>query len=398
MNAEFREAFDSAKLQLISMSNHNMRTNPVFYSTLLFGMKHMVVEPSDGIATAAVDGICLYINPDFFVSLTPGQRIFLLVHECLHVAYRHPESFALVNLKEFSIEIEQRLYNEAGDYIINRDAIAAGYEFIPGGLHDRRFNNSSTLQAYKILHDEYKKNPQNFVFKGGSDVIFITDDGSDEARKKRADLSAQITDIVHKAVLTSVAAGESPGNIPAEIAIKLDAAMNPRLPFEIILANYMSAYAQDDYSYRRPNRRYLPDLVLPTLHSPALCNIACAFDLSGSTSQKERNSYAAGVRIIQEMLRPEEITIIEFDTVIHSIQKLTRFTQVTDLEFHGGGGTDVAPVLTWARKNNPEVILIFTDGGFYMPDIPINSDIIWIISDNPKWRTDTGKVIHYKID
>jgi predicted metal-dependent peptidase len=101
--------------------------------------------------------------------------------------------------------------------------------------------------------------------------------------------------------------------------------------------------------------------------------------------------------MIQEQLQPEKITLIEFDTEIHSVIEITQEIRINDIEFNGGGGTDVTPVFEWAIQNTPEVLVIFTDGDFRMPKLKVPSDIIWIIHDNAHWTANNGKVFHYKL-
>jgi predicted metal-dependent peptidase len=382
-----------AKIDLLDPPDGNPTKSPVFYSSVLFSLKHIWKEE---VGTAAVDGKNLFICPTFWCKLTPGGRVFVLAHECLHPILEHLTLFKRFNLKKFDDMTEHRLWNYAGDYVINLMLVDAGYEMPTWALYDERFRGMTTYQVYKILHDEYKQKPWSLE---DGDIIFPDDDGSAEAERRIGELKRHITDITVKASIQSEMAGEHPGTLPAEVRRVLKEALNPRLPFEIILANYMTAqYGASDYTFAKPNRRFFPDVYMPGVQSPNLCNIACAFDVSGSVTDEELNSFGAGVRIIMEQLLPEKITVIEFDTELHGEPKeLTEGTIVEDIKFHGGGGTDVTPVFRWANKNKPEVILIFTDGGFDMPDMGVDSDIIWIIHGNPNWAADNGKVIHYKL-
>ena len=387
-----QKILDRAKIDLMDPGTKNKNATPVFYSSIIFALKTVwtLLVP-----TAGVDGKNLFINEGWFCPLTAKQRVGLLAHEALHVALRHMDMFLIYGLHVFSEVIEHKLWNKAGDHVINLLLLKAGYELPPNGLWDKRFENMTTVQVYHILHKEYADQPYDLGDPG--DLILMPSDGSDKAKKDAADLSAHITDIVLKAAITSKMAGEKPGNIPGEILRLLDAVVNPRLPFEIILANYMTMYAKDDFNWSRPNRRYMPDYILPGAHSEALCNIACAFDVSGSVTEEELSSFGAGIRMISEQLHPEKITLIEFDTAIRGERDITQNTRIMDVKFHGGGGTRIEPVLKWIQKNKPEVTLIFTDGGFTRPSMTVPTDVIWIISNNPNWTAPFGKVFHYQI-
>ncbi len=142
----------------------------------------------------------------------------------------------------------------------------------------------------------------------------------------------------------------------------------------------MSSYAKEDYSFRRCNRRFLPDFYIPGAYSENLCNIACAFDVSGSVGDATLVSFRNGIRIISEELKPEKITLIEFDTRICGEKEITSSTDIMGIRFHGGGGTQLQPVI----DSPPN----FTG---------VHTDIVWLIENDPTWTTSYGKVFHYTL-
>jgi predicted metal-dependent peptidase len=98
-------------------------------------------------------------------------------------------------------------------------------------------------------------------------------------------------------------------------------------------------------------------------------------------------------------MKPPKITLLQFDTRIIAEDQLTSMQEISRVKFTGRGGTQIAPVLQWADDNKPQLLLIFTDGGFKFPrrDEP-KSPIIWLIHDGPHWEAPYGKVIHYEIN
>ncbi len=385
---------NKAKIGLMDPSNKT--ASPVFYSSILFSLKLQWTDSSSPIKTAGVDGTNLFINPDWFCKLQPRECVGLLAHEALHIAYRHIDYFEQYNRKKFSRATEHMLWNKAGDHVINLGLLKGGYTLPPNGLHDERFKDKSTLQVYRVLHDECKPNTPDPDL-GDCDILMPSSDGSAKSARVVADLRAKITDIITRAAVTSKLSGEDPGKIPAGIIRGLEEVLNPQLPFELILANYMNAYAKDDYSFSRPNRRFLPDVIIPGAHSERLTNIACAFDVSGSVSKKQLSSYVQGLRMMMEQLKPEKITLIEFDTSINGVRELTDVEDINDVKFTGGGGTLINPVMDWVKTNAPVVTLVFTDGCFAHPSIIPDSDIIWIIDDNKRFTCNFGQIIHYTI-
>ena len=388
------KVMNMAKMELMDPPVKNPNNSPVFYSSILFSLK---LDWTERISTAAVDGKTLFINENWFCGLGKRQRVGLLAHEVLHIGFRHIDYFHDYNRKVYCPDIEHRLWNEAGDHVINLALINAGYELPPKGLWDDRFKGMATFQVYYILHDEYTANPGTpFPFEG--DILYPTDNGTAQSQRDIATLQKAITTILTKAKISSEMARENPGNAVSSVLRDLKERTHPRLPFEIILANYMSAYAQDDFSYRRPNRRFMPDYYLPGAFSERLCNLCCAFDVSGSVTEKQLTSFRNAIRILKEELKPDKITLIEWDTQIKSESTVTESTNIMDIKFHNGGGTRVQPLIDWIIVNKPEVTLVFTDGEFRTPDFKdINTDVIWLIEGDSNWKTTYGRVFYYTL-
>ena len=74
------KAFNKAKVALMSKGGSG------FIATILFSQLY---KWSTDIPTACTDGLSITTNPDFFMSLTKGERVFLLAHEGWHVAFQH---------------------------------------------------------------------------------------------------------------------------------------------------------------------------------------------------------------------------------------------------------------------------------------------------------------------
>ena len=379
---EANKLLSRTKIQLMRLPN------TVFYTTLLFSLKQKF---TDRIPTAATNGTHLYINPDFFFKLSDKQKIGLLVHEVMHVALSHMTRRG---------DRDPRVWNQAGDHVINLSLLDVGYELPANGLHDSQYANMATEQVYKLLLEKAKEEEKNGGTKiedieipGGADIEYP--DNPVEIDK----IEKEVAKITKKAQMQAIAGNELPGNLPGEMERLLEKALNPKLPWNIILQNYLTNFAKDDYSWRRPNRRYLPNY-LPAAYSEAIGEIAIAVDTSGSVEDHEFSYFIAEIATIQETLKPEKITIIDFDSKINSIQEINSMTDLMELKFTGYGGTYVPPVLKWAQSHDPVALLVFTDGCFNLPseDCYPDSPIIWLIHNNPTFTIPHGEVIYYDIN
>lgn len=362
-----------------------------YYAQLLFSMKTLWTED---IRTAATDARTLFINPVFFMSLDEDEAVGVVAHEMCHPLYRHLTTFHLYNLKEFDEAIEWRLWNESGDHAINLKLEESGYKLPAFRLADPRFKDMSTPEIYRILHAEYKACPWVLI---DCDLIDIPGSGA-AADRERDQLDEHIKKItIRSAITTQMNKNLTWGDMPGDIQRLIKEVENPKLDFTTILYNHMTAYKAEDYSYRRPNRRYLPSLYMPTLHSEGLCDLAIIFDVSGSVNDDTLSLFYRALWLIKEMLNPSKITLLQFDTRIISIDEIEQLEQIKSIKFTGGGGTNIDPVISWIKQNQPEVTLIFTDGEFRMQQENAGSDIIWIIQNNPRFKAPEGLIIHHNM-
>jgi predicted metal-dependent peptidase len=362
-DSQLQMAYDKAKIALM------LKHNSTFIGMILFSLK---MDFTHEVPTACVNGIWMKVNPDFFMSLSPEERVFLLAHESWHVAFDHMHR----GLNKIAGK-----YNRAADYVINLMLTKASYSMPSGGLLDRQYEDMSTEQVYDKLPDD--PTPPNWA-----DLVMGS--GMNSADQ------AAVTDIILRAALQAKASNQM-DSVPQEIREHLDELLNPKLAWNVILQNHMSAYIKEDYSYRKPNRRYWPDFYLPSQHSPALLDIAIAVDSSASVSDEDFATFIEEVKYIKSMLNPRQIHIISFDTKIQTDQMIEEFTDIASLKFKGRGGTNLAPVIKFFNEHVPTVLIVFSD--LDCKAIPVKHrpsyDVIWICVDRPNAEVEFGQLIHF---
>jgi predicted metal-dependent peptidase len=380
------DATDALKIAKITMM---MMKSTVYYTTILFSLKQAITEDCP---TAATDGRSLLINPNFFNDLTPNERIGLLAHEVLHVAFDHMHRIGTR---------DPQWWNIAADYVINGFLSKAKYSLPKGGLIDAKYDGMTTEAVYDILVKKNEQEKANILAKCGSNPMNGGDVSYPDQAASGTDPVTQdeVTTIILRAATQAKMAKQEPGSIPGEVEIELANTLNPPLPWHVILQNYLTDFAKDDYSFRRPNKRFLPAHYMPVAHSEALPHIAIAVDSSSSVSDDEFNVFISKIAEIQQSMHPKKITVIDFNTVLKSTQELRDDQNpFKELKFVGRGGTRIQPVHDWVAEHRPTLILVFTDGEFTKTK-PVNPNIpiLWIIHDDPKWTCDHGRTIHYNI-
>jgi predicted metal-dependent peptidase len=364
ITADHHHALSKAKIQLMA------KPDSVFFTTVCFSLKHIW---DDRIPTACTNGKEIRYNPKFFMSLNTEEQIFLMLHESMHVAYLHMDRLQTRHMRRWNI---------AADFCINLQLVQRGYKMPSMGLLDHKYDDMGTEEIYKLLPE----NPPQEC-----DMDIQPGEGDPEQ------LAQDVQDILVRAQIQSKMAGDKPGTIPGDIQIYLDGLLNPVLPWNNILRKYINTFTKNDYSFRKPNRRFFPQYHLPSLAGEKLMNLAIAVDTSGSVSDHNFHVFVSEVAAIFRMMKPEEITLVQFDTEIKSVDKLKDLNDLSRCKFTGRGGTLIGPVLEWANNTKPQLLLVFSDGGFNFYDTQTKSETLWVIHNNPKWSPPWGKTIHYEV-
>lgn len=383
---QLQKELDKAKIGLLQ--NKGNGKGSAFISTILFSLKFSWDE---SIPTACTDGLTLKISPQFFESLTKDERVFLLAHEAWHVAFQH--MLRLNKQKEDNFYV----WNMATDHYINNMLIQAGYTMIEGGLADNKYKDQSEWSSDKIF-DDLMKDPENQ--NKGKDGFDMSNSNLDGEGKKLSQEDAdaikrKIEETLVKASVRAKMAKEY-GDIPSDIVIKLEELLNPKLPWNVILQKFMNDFAKEDYSFRRPNRRFMGgSVIMPSLHSESLGHIACAVDTSCSVTDEQFNMFRTELADIKKRLKPKLMTITDFDTEIRAVHKLSPQDNIENVHFSGRGGTNMHPVFGYYTEpqNKPQVLIMFSD----MECSAITEDpgfpVIWIKLDGYGFTPTFGTVI-----
>lgn len=355
-----------------------------FFITIIFSLK---IVWDDSCKTAWTDGYNMGWCPAFFmgkgeIPLTPNQRPTIMAHEAMHVALLHctPEFMDAGYI--------HWIMNQAMDHVINLMLLERGFDVPQWMCQDARFKGMHTLEVYKILLKEYENG--QLEMKNLLDDLRKSDKPEDEQKD-------HIIDMIMLGNTQSEMAQDKGGSVPDEIQIFLKKLLEPKLPWYQILQRYMKALGKNDYSTRKPNKRYFPGFYLPSLFSEAVQDLTFALDISGSVSQKQFTQFVSDIGKVLGVMKPKKVTVILFDTRIISINEVKDIKELLAIKFKGGGGTAPRPVFDWAEENSSDLLLVFTDGCFDEDELkdktPVNT--VWLINDNPHFKAKFGKVVYF---
>jgi len=366
---EADKALSKAKVNLMS------RPNTVFFATVCMSLVH---KWDTTIPTAATNGREILYNPEFFLAQSPEVRVSIVLHETLHVVFSHMLR---------GLDLEHDRFNIAADYVINLIGRDAKFTIPTDWYIDEKFRGMSAEEVYTHVPPRAKPPSMQDIIRGGDGGLKPDD---------VAKLQADIDDIIIQAVVASSAAGDAPGSVPGAIERYVESLLNPKVPWFKHLRKFMTNFKKTNWSFKKINRRFFPQYLLPSQYGESICNIATAVDSSCSVTQELFDEFVGEAGGIIKSLKPEKLTFLQFDTRIISEDVVKSLKDLMQINFSGKGGTAIDPVMEWARDNKPTVLLIFTDGYFTPASFDPKIPIIWIIYDNPKFKADFGKVIYYE--
>ena len=393
------EALSQAKVRLM------LKRDCAFFSTLILQTATYFVT-ADEVATAATDGKHLFFNPEFFLELDTDERIFLLLHEVMHNVYSHGTRKGFRN---------HELWNSACDYVINGELIARGFKMPKGGLHDTVYDGMGADEVYAKLAEKQDKGQDNTptpwpdirenksdqngngqddsLGSGNGSIGGIPTPSAEEAEEHNKNLLTGATQ-------ASQMRGDKAGTIPGSLTRHLDAMLNPKLPWNRILAKFLFSLNKNDYSWRKPNRRFISQgIIMPSLYSEGVGRIDFAIDTSGSVSVHDFNTFMSEIGYVFKAFAPKEIGIMQFDHILQGNDKCCSVQDFLKIEFKGGGGTRIEPVIEAFKANDAKALIILTDGYLHQSvDLDPKKPVIWCVYSNPTFIPAFGTAIHFDKD
>lgn len=351
----------NAKQKMTSARTALVLYQPFFGALAL----RLALQPDPGCGSAWVDGRTLGYDPAFVDKLSHDQLVGLIAHEVMHCALGHPWRRGARDHED---------WNVAADFAINSGLIRTGFKLPPGGCIDPAFDGKSAEWIYSRLPEKKKDPNQGSGKPDGKPEPNPLGEVRDAPSEAQAE-GATETDW-QLAVQQAAQAAHARGKLPEELSRLVKEAVAPRVDWRSVLRRFVQQLATADYSWSRPNARYLPmGLYLPSLRSEALGPIVVAVDTSGSIDRVLLDQFAGEIRAIADESKPERIVVMYCDAEIGRTDVFERGDPI-ELKPVGGGGTDFCPVFAAveAMDETPACVVYLTDldGSFpkRAPEVP----------------------------
>jgi predicted metal-dependent peptidase len=387
MNAKYKPTkIDRAKTHII--------TEHPFYSSIL--LKRELV-PTTTIPTAAVNahGRIMY-NPEWVETLTILQVVFLLCHECMHYMFMHMSR---------RMGREAIWWNWACDAVINALLITTKVgEPIPGGVYIEGAHTKNAEEVYATRPTPPPQPPGG----GGEDGEPCDDGDGGEGQPGKQQQEQQPgesqpqpgqgggmtqeeieeilggighdideTDPLDEAELAEKEAeckvemaqarnaAKQMGKMHASLEQLVDQLLSVKTPWYEYLERFMTRSNTNDYSWAKPDRRYLGmNCYLPDLDGTGMGEMVVISDESGSIDNAMRKYFSGHLNTLLDACQPEKLYLLHVDTRVAKVEEFEPTDYPVELRSYAGGGTDMRAGIKWVTKNHPDVdcIVVLTDG------------------------------------
>lgn len=359
--------------KLLEKAKISLILNEPFFASAALQMEY---QEDTTIETAFTNGLVIVYNPDFFTELKQEERVGLIAHEIMHIIMLH-------HLRIDGRDIEQ--WNAACDFAINPILQNSGITIPEGGLINSQFEGLSAEEIYNRLNTN-KQPRQNEGGGKGANFGNVVKPPKEEDLKELEQRAKQMA-------LDAYNAGKQAGNLPQGMQQIIKDLVEPKQNWKEILNRFVSEVVRNDYTWVKPNPRYLPaGMYLPALESLEIGKIAFAIDTSGSINNNLFCEFLSEIREAMSLFHVP-VTVIHCDSKIQRVEQLTEDDKITPV---GGGGTAFQPVFDYVNKEmeDAKAIIYFTDGEasdtYKEPVCPV----LWAIYGNSHFKCDFGEIIN----
>jgi predicted metal-dependent peptidase len=376
-----------------------MRSKPFAELSGIMMMGKTTLE--EGFPTACTDGRNETYGVEFLNGLEDNKHVgFVIIHENLHKAGRHPTTYRPLYL------LDARLANMACDYEINGKILKADPhgEFVTMprdaegnmiGLYDPKYDGWTVPKIFKDLQQQQEEGNEP---SGGNFDEHDWDSAKDLSKEEAQQLEQDVKQALRQGQMAAKKAGVGGANSP----LGLNELLQSKVRWEDEMAEFFrsSCAAKEVSTWRRPNRRFLHmGIVMPTLEGKSIREAVFALDASGSMFFENAMGRVVGeVKKIALTLNIDKVHVLYWDGVVgaheeYDAQAFRNFEHET--KPIGGGGTDPACVPEYLKEKGiePEFVLMLTDGEVNNWGV-WNVPVLWAIANKDKVTAPVGKTIN----
>ena len=343
-----------------------------FYGSLALSSNAM---RDDSIPTMCTDGRSIKWNSKFVDKLTALETIFVMAHEVMHIAFKHP-------LRIGKIQAER--WNIACDYMSNWELGNQGIGERPkDGLYDAQYANMSAEQIYAKLPEDIEE--EVYRTKPNWKMGDISEPKDEKGKKLQPTEIKQIEADINQKTIMAAEAAKAVGRLPTKIQQLVNIMRRADVDLDTVMSRFIGGDTPNDYSFskirRRPYAMY--DLVLPSMVNVSVGHTVVAIDSSASVSDKELQYFLGLLNQLVDEKQPESVTIITWDTKVQTVTKYGKGENISNVALSGRGGTAVSPVFKHVDIEDIECdqMIVLSDLQIFdYPETAPRYPVLWVSS------------------
>jgi predicted metal-dependent peptidase len=335
----------------------------------------------------------LYINPEFWQTLTEDHKKGLLQHELMHIAFFHITEYKHLN--------NHKLANIAQDIEINQK-IPDAY-LPPDGCTLDKFDDYGLLpnEGTNIYYDKLYKNQGQEGPGGGQSLLDAIQEAIDNGSMKvtgqgqnnmtvpdhqwddfdnLTETQQKLIDKQLEVMLTEIVeqVQKMHGTVPGKVLQKLEELKNlepPKFNWKAYLRRFVGNSIKNSTrkTKRKQSKRFELDF---GLRIQEYSSILVAIDSSASVSDDEIYEFMNEIRHMHKC--GHDFTLVFADT---QMQDPIKYKPNMPIVIKKRGGTDFNPVVDYymAHKKRYSTLIYLTDGECPAPDAPVKN-MLWVLS------------------
>jgi predicted metal-dependent peptidase len=146
--------------------------------------------------TAATDGKNIYVDPNYFESLSENDKLFLIAHEIMHIKFLH--MYRLTDKEGKKRDLE--LWNIATDAIINANLERDGFTIKEGYVNMPEAIQYSAEEFYQILLQKKEEEQQQLSHQGDDHSLWeeVFKNQQHQGQMQKGSSQQQKSDVVKK--------------------------------------------------------------------------------------------------------------------------------------------------------------------------------------------------------
>jgi len=404
-----------------SQSDYRLREDNEFLSYILIKVKRVVNYRIETCAMGFINNEWTFLfNPYFLFRLSILEMVQVIKHELYHMIWQHP-----IRMKDFENTFSHEEMNIALDTVVNQYLPMMPDGSITLETFKEMFQNEDDEKGQSIKHKEsfeyymeiikeskahqnlqqikqqMQQMIQEYIEKNGlgnqsnqsgntegngegtsgegnggsggnrksyqnrNDMINKGGENPFEHHWEMSESDGKMSKEALKGLLND-ARNKTKGDVPSHIMTIINQLNEkPVLEWQDYLKKFAgSVPVPYKKSIMRNDRRQPHRIELKGRLSNHEVKIVVAIDVSGSISDDDMSAFLNEILFILKGIKNKEITVIQCDADIQSIEILKSAKDVKKVTRNGNGGTEFSPVFEYLKKNNlkNDILIYLTDG------------------------------------